>query len=301
MNGDGDTPINTRIVRIDPRTLKLLDLNARYMRHEVFARLVENVRRDGGLTGQTPFAWLLHDDTTRQPVADAPYEVISGNHRVKAAIAADLPEIDVTVTDDYLTPDRRRAIQLSHNALIGEDDPATLKLIYDSIGDARLRLYTGLDDQTLKLLDGASVIPISEATLQFQTIALTFLPHELDQLAAVWEQARKFASAKGYWLARWGDYDRALDALEATGQAYNVKNTATSLMIVLDIFYRHLDDLTEGYLDAEGQPTGKHDVPLASVFGSLTLPAKTAARLKKALAGEDKHAALEKLLDQLNV
>ena len=54
MHKDVQT-INTRIVRLDPNTLKLLDLNARYMRHETFARLVENIRQDGGLTGNTPF------------------------------------------------------------------------------------------------------------------------------------------------------------------------------------------------------------------------------------------------------
>lgn len=63
-------PIKTRIVRIDPSKLKLLELNARYMRHETFSRLVENIRQDGGLTGNTPFGWLIHDDTTQLPVLD---------------------------------------------------------------------------------------------------------------------------------------------------------------------------------------------------------------------------------------
>jgi hypothetical protein len=295
------TPINTRTIRIDPRKLKLLAINARYMRHEVFARLVENLRKDGGMTGNTPFAWLLHNDATRQPVLadDEPvYEVLSGNHRVKAAIAADLPEVEITITDDYLTPDRRRSIQLSHNAITGEDDPAILKTIYESIENVEMRLYTGLDDKQLKLLADVSVAPLSEAGLEFQTIALTFLPHEVDQVNAIWEQARKSVAAKGgYWLARWSDYDRAMDALESAGQSYNVKNTATALMIVLDIFYRHLADLEEGYLDAAGEPIhSKHFVPTAVVFGQ-TVPARLAAKLKK-LPGEDKLAELEKLIDE---
>lgn len=142
-----------------------------------------------------------------------------------------------------------------------------------------------------------SVAAMSEAALEFQTISLTFLPHEVEKVSEVWEDARKAAAgAKGYWLARWGDYDRAMDALEATGQAYNVRNTATALMIVLDIFYRHLADLTDGYLDPAGEPlTPKQAVPVVSVFGQ-TIPARLAAKLRK-LPGGDKLAALEALID----
>lgn len=42
--------INTKIIEIDPRELKLLKMNARFMRHEEFQRLVANIKRDGQLT-----------------------------------------------------------------------------------------------------------------------------------------------------------------------------------------------------------------------------------------------------------
>src|SRR5690606_10189312 len=110
--------------RIDPRKVKLLDQNAHFMRHETFMRLVENIRADGAATS-TPFLWRRHDDQTRKPLHkpedDHAYECLSGNHRVKASIVAEVYEIDVLYTDDYIDPDRRRAIQLSHNAIFGED------------------------------------------------------------------------------------------------------------------------------------------------------------------------------------
>ena len=76
--------INTRIIEIDPRELKLLKMNARFMRHEEFQRLVANIKRDGQLTS-APFAAL--------DPADGKYEVLSGNHRVQAAISAGLQTI----------------------------------------------------------------------------------------------------------------------------------------------------------------------------------------------------------------
>ncbi|MCK6580346.1 MAG: hypothetical protein L6Q98_19810 [Anaerolineae bacterium] len=115
------------------------------------------------------------------------------------------------------------------------------------------------------------------------------------------------ASAKGHWLMRWAEYDRALDALESTGSAYGVSNVATALLIIIDVFERHIDDLTEGYLDSDGAPfDAKRHVPVASVFGGLMIPAGVAGRLKKIIdrmvskgelpAGE-RWRALERLIE----
>lgn len=93
--------INTKIIEIDPRELKLLKMNARFMRHEEFQRLVANIKRDGQLTS-APFACL--------DPADGKYEVLSGNHRVQAAISAGLETIPCIITDDEMSEEQRIAI-----------------------------------------------------------------------------------------------------------------------------------------------------------------------------------------------
>jgi hypothetical protein len=305
--------MQTRVIRIDPRRLKLLEVNARYMRHETFMRLVENVRRDGVLTS-APFCAIWKYERADDPIprhedtGDPIYEVLSGNHRVQAAVAADLAEIEVMVTDDPLRPDQRKAIQLSHNSITGEDDPALLKTIYTSIVDTDLRFYSGLDDKTLQLLDKVTPVSIGERGLQFQAVSLVFLPTEAklaeDTLALIKHET---ASAKRRWIARWEDYDAYMDQMERVHAAYDIKNVATALMILLEIASRHLGDLREGYLDEDGEPIqkGQH-VPLSTVLETERLPASVAARLNK-LIGKlladkklDKRKrwqVLEKLLD----
>lgn len=279
--------MQTFILRIDPRKLKLLELNARFMRHEVFYRLVENIKNDGDLTS-APFVapwkyYTAEDELQRDADGQVIYEVLSGNHRVMAAAEAGLAEIDVKATNEPLTPDQRRAIQLSHNELVGEDDPATLKMIYQQIDDIAWRMYSGLDDKKLQLLAEVKPGNLAEANLSFQTVSMVFFPSELKAVAETWELARKqVAGSKAAWLAHMDSYDKALDAIEAAAKAHNVSNTATALMVVLEVFSRHLGDLREGFLEPDGEAKiAARKVPIATVLEDGLVPAKTAAALNK--------------------
>lgn len=265
--------INTRIITIDPKELKLLKENARFMRHEEFQRLVANIKQDGQLTS-APFAWLDPEDGR--------YEVLSGNHRVQAAVAAHLDEIPCIVTEDALSEEQRIAIQLSHNSIVGQDDPDTLKRLYDKILDLDLKEYSGLDDKTLQLLDKASTQAMSEANLEFQTLSIVYLPDELKEAQKVIDEAIAEAkSSNAIWLATNKEYDKWLDHLEIAQSAYNVKNVAAGLRVIFSVFENNLTQLAEGWENAE-----KNDaqwVPFSTIIGRNKIPAKHAKTIKKAL------------------
>lgn len=280
--------MNTEVILIDPAKLKLLEVNARYMRHEVFSRLTENIKRDKGLTS-VPFCaiyqyYQVGDDIPLDADGEPVFEVLSGNHRVMAAIEAGVSEIQVMVTRDPLTKDQRRAIQLSHNEITGEDDPSILKLIYSSIENVDWKMYSGLDDKKLQLLEDVKPGGLSEANLDFQTISMVFLPDEIERVKEVWDLTKKsLAGSKGAWLASWAQYDEFMDTLDDTSRAHGIKNVATALLVVLEIFTRHIDDLTEGFLDHDGGPkkTGGMHVPIRSVLGTHHFPAATVAATRK--------------------
>lgn len=266
--GVSDQPsIRTRIVTLDPRELRLLEKNARYMRHETYQQLVTNIRRDGKLTS-VPFA--IRDGDT--------YEVLSGNHRVKAAIEAGLEQIEVMVTDDALTRQQRVAIQLSHNAIAGEDDPATLRDLYDEL-DVSWKQYSGLDDKSLGLLDDVTVQPISEAGLSYRALTLLFLPPEHDRIVAAFEAAQQTVDRAGdRYLARFAEYDRLLDRLDDAGTAHQTQSVPAALLLLLEIVERHLDELALGWQDRDGGL-----VPVAGLLGVPKVPAKEAALVAKAI------------------
>ena len=241
--------INTKIIEIDPRELKLLKMNARFMRHEEFQRLVANIKRDGQLTS-APFACL--------DPADGKYEVLSGNHRVQAAISAGLETIPCIITDDEMSEEQRIAIQLSHNA--------------------------GLDDKTLGLLDKASSQAMSEANLEFQVLSIVYLPDELKEAQRVIDKAREAVkSCDNIWLATDSEYEKWLDAQETASSAYNVKNVSAAMQLIFKVFEDNLGQLAEGWEGVDPKNDNSMWVPISTIIGRSKIPVGSAKVIKKAL------------------
>lgn len=269
-----DAKISTRVIEIDPKELKLLKENARFMRHEEYQRLVANIKKDGVLTS-APFAWL--------DKSDGKYEVLSGNHRVQAAVAAGLEVIPCIVTDDEIPEERRIAIQLSHNAIVGQDDPDTLKRLYDKILNLDLKEYSGLDDKTLQLLDKATSQAMSEANLEYQTLSIVFLPDELKEAQRVIDKAKEeVKSSDGVWLAKESEYERWLDNQETVSASYNVKNVSAAMRIIFKVFEENLTQLSEGWFENDKNDNMQW-VPISTVIGRTKIPAGSAKVIKRAL------------------
>ncbi|HYQ84239.1 MAG TPA: hypothetical protein VEP28_09600, partial [Rubrobacter sp.] len=78
------------------------------------------------------------------------------------------------------------------------------------------------------------------------------------------------------------DYDRWMEAVDATSRSYQVQNVATAVGILLDVFEAHIEDLQEGY-HLDGMPLHGSWVPLTTVFGNQGVPADVAAVLARAV------------------
>ncbi|MYX39015.1 MULTISPECIES: hypothetical protein [unclassified Streptomyces] len=260
----------------DPRDLTLLELNARYMRHEQFQQLVGNVRRDGALTS-TPFVWFNQE--TGQRI------VLSGNHRVKAAVEAGLEEIHWLETDEELPEGQRLGIQISHNSIVGEDDLAILKTLYERIDELDWREYAGIDDATLELLADLDSPSISEANLTFQTLAIVFLPDDLKAAQDVIRDALALSSsADAVWVAQLRQYDQVMAGLDLASKSHDVTNVATALGVILQTFTDHADELADGWFDRDTGEARHHGMaPLLTLLHTDAIPAQSAATIERAI------------------
>jgi hypothetical protein len=158
-----------RLEMVTPGELKLLEKNARYMKAEQFQSLVENIKKDGNLSS-LPLCYREKDGKLR---------VLSGNHRVQAGRQAGVEQILVMVVGDEKDSDARLAIQLSHNAIAGQDDLVILKELWEAITDVQAKVYAGLDSDTVKALQGIQFAAIAEQRLQYKLANFMFLPEDL--------------------------------------------------------------------------------------------------------------------------
>ena len=300
--------MNVKIITIDPKKIKLLELNARFMRHEVFSRLVDNLKEDDVMTSVPFCAMEGYYSSRHKPKLDEKgdpiWECLSGNHRVMAAIEAGLTRIKVMVTEEPVSENKRKQIQLSHNAIVGEDDPTLLKTIYESIDDINMRVQSGLDDRTLKLFDEIKVNSLTEAKLMFQNVTMLFLPHEVEKLEEAWNAAQtELAGSKEVWIARMEEYSAALDLLEIASRSIGVKNIATAMIVVLNVAMSHLEDFRAEFLDENGNPKRNNSsshVPLETILESPFVKATTASKLERATQAMIRDKAIEDREDALD-
>jgi hypothetical protein len=273
-------PLRTemRLVRLGDLELLPAERNARFMRESTFAALVENIRADGGLTS-VPFAAVQESGRLR---------VLSGNHRVAAAVVALGADAEawVMVTDSPLTDSRALAVQLAHNAIEGEDDPIRLALLYRELDDIDWRRYSGLDDATLGILDRLDVDSLAEPALEYHTLGLVFLPHDLEDVRKVMDEALAvLGRCEERIVAEYAQYHRLVGALDVASAAHNIVNRATVLQVILDVFADHVTDLADGWFPEHTTRSvqSKNTVPLETIFGTNRVPQDVARVVKQAV------------------
>ena len=195
-----------RLEMVTPGELKLLEKNARYMKAEQFQSLVENIKKDGKL------------------------RVLSGNHRVQAGRQAGVEQILVMVVGDEKDADERLAIQLSHNAIAGQDDLVILKELWESINNVQSKLYAGLDSDTVKALQGIHFAAIAEQRLQYKIVTFTFLGHEVENLDELLKAIGVAFASDVVYLATLEAYAPLFELMLKIKKRCLIKNTTAAFM-----------------------------------------------------------------------
>lgn len=223
--------------------LKVLDEteNARFMPAGEFNQLTANIKKDGVMT-TVP---LIHEGV-----------VLSGNHRVQAAIAAGLLEADVIEVVGEVTPERLLALQLSHNAISGQDNPNTLKRLYSSLS-FEWRKYSGLTDGELGQLKEIDIQALGIGAPQYQELVLLFLPTERERFALALEKIKKrldtFAKKDIIvHTTRLEDFDAVFDAMVKVKNHASVYNSAIALRVLADLAVERIEQIAEEHGVADG-------------------------------------------------
>jgi len=232
-----------------PGELKLLEKNARYMKAEQFQNLVENVKKDGNLSS-LPLCYRE---------ADGKLRVLSGNHRVMAARHAGVEHILVMVVADEKNADERLAIQLSHNAIAGQDDLVILKELWESIKNVQARVYAGLDSETLKALQGIQFSAITEQRLRYKLTSFLFLPEELEDLDSLLKETAAAFAGDVVYLAHLQAFDAFFELVTRIKKRCQIKNSAAAFLKLMELA-RYGPDQYEEALSAQENQEVQHGV-----------------------------------------
>jgi hypothetical protein len=225
--------VNFSTVPVDALYTLSAEENARYMTADQMRRLSGNIKRDGATTS----AVLIYPDSKTKKLI-----VLSGNHRVEAAILAGQSVVPVMVIQNYLTPERRVSIQLSHNAITGQDDPNILGRLYESLS-LEYKAYSGLTDDSFNVLEKLDIDSLSLGTPKYEEITLLFLPSEKEVFQKAVEIIDKSKATKTIHLAHYEEFGRLFDALVLVKERNNVFNSAVALRDLVDLALERLEQL----------------------------------------------------------
>ncbi|MDL2268856.1 ParB/Srx family N-terminal domain-containing protein [Desulfosarcina sp. OttesenSCG-928-A07] len=209
---------------VSPQSLVLLKKNARVFKKDTFRQLTENIRKDGCLSSM-PLCRRMEDGRL---------EVLSGNHRVQASIQANIPSILVMAIEADLSLADQIAIQISHNALVGEDDQSILAELWAEIEDIEAKLYAGLSSDDVERLEKIDLVPFTTPQVYSQVITFAFVDDEAKRLNGVLESLEALPT-KDVYVQPLKDFNRFFDILEAAKKKCNVRNTSLAMLQLLDI------------------------------------------------------------------
>lgn len=197
-----------------------------------FERLVENIRKDGTLTS---LPLLCRNE-------DGSLEILSGHHRIEAALKAGITEAECIIINTPLSEQKKTAIQLSHNAITGKDDISILRELYDSI-DVEMKEYSGLDDSFFGEDKLASIVAATSASLKTERLEIIFLPSEIEEFSELLKEIERRAPKHKVMLAHIDDFDRVFDALVSTKLAKNVSNTAAAITAMAQLALERIEQI----------------------------------------------------------
>lgn len=208
----------------------------------VFRRLVENVRIDGGLTSAVLTCILENGEL----------EILSGHHRTAAAVEAGIAEINAIVILDRLSERRKVAIQLSHNAINGQDDVNILADLYGSL-DIDGKKFSGLDDAILADGKGAGVIALGAAHVRYEELLFAFLPEDRGAFEKELAALAKRAVKARIHAAPVAVFDQLFDALVDAKLKLNIVNSAIALSLLATLASERLAEIEADAHDAKGK------------------------------------------------
>jgi len=211
-----------------------LERNAHYMEKATLDHLTENVAHDGFLS-QLPFGMKRKED--------GKYVILSGNHRLKAAIKAHLEYILILYIDE-VDKDTQLGYQLSHNSLVGKDDVQILKEIYREIDSIEMQKFSGLNGINFVDVKKISVPSIGDGDIELTEMKFQFIESKSNSVKNVLQALEEMNIDENSSLV-YGSFEAFISCCQNIKRKFNVKSRSIAFSKMIDICQDYLNKLEE--------------------------------------------------------
>jgi hypothetical protein len=213
---------------VDYRTLRPAKKNARYMSEAMMARLTENIAKDGALS-QLPLCWKSGES----------FEILSGHHRVAAAVKAGVIFGLTLYTDQDLSDAEKTAIQLSHNAIAGDDNLQVLMEMVATIQDPKVLRYAAVDLASLPKPNAKALLGLTEARLVLHPVIFYLTAPEIqtfEQFAEEFNERPVPEGEKGF-VVDLSVYEAFMQELGRLAQRHGIKSANAALCHAIELMH----------------------------------------------------------------
>ncbi len=220
---------------VSPEKLTLLKDNARYFKRETFRQLRDNIAADKRLSS-VPLCYQHEDGRL---------EVLSGNHRVKASIEAKISHIMVLVITEKLESSKRIAIQLSHNALVGEDDQSILANLWAQIESVQDKLYSGLDSEVIKELGEVELVNFSTPQVPAHMVTFMFTDGENERLSEIIDILNDVSKkSSSVFLCHKEQFEKFMTIVGDVKHAEKIRDSSLAMLRIIEICEQWITEQT---------------------------------------------------------
>jgi hypothetical protein len=219
--------------KLDCATIREQDINAQVMDKRKMKILTANVKNRGTLES-LPYVYKNGDR----------FEVVSGHHRLRAAVAAGLPQIYALVETNSLTKSQIVSKQIAHNELTGQADNEILTQLVRQMEELDDIIASGLPQDYLNSINGESVtIDIPSLDFDWRIMQLTFLPKQMNEFETLAKAIDSKTSLIG--IADREQYEKFCDAMIKYGRTKNIKSVGTTLSLLTEIALKEIEEESE--------------------------------------------------------
>ena len=216
--------------KLDAANIKEQDVNAQVMDKRRMKILTSNIKNRGALES-LPYVYKDGDK----------FQVVSGHHRIRAAVAAGMTQVYALVETRHMTKSQITSKQIAHNELVGEADSEILAQLVKQMDEADDIIASGLTEEWMNSINGQPVtIDVPNLDFGWRKVEMAFLPKQFEEFETLAKSVDSKTEMVG--LVDRSMYSKFCDAMVKYGRTQNIKSFGAIVSKLTEVALKEIQE-----------------------------------------------------------